>query len=301
MNNCLKKQKEIETKFNILKENIQNKRDYLIFNLIFLFNQNSSKIINLKKKDIKIIKNEITINKHKEKITEKKLLTILKELITNKNNEDYLFENNQNKKLSKRRIEQIFKELSIKTKIKITPHKLKLLKTQLIILNSKNKIIKIKKQNNIKKIDSINYTNLKINERDFLIYSIIKNTGCKTSQITEIKKKDITKNKIFIRFKDSKIEFNIDKNTINLIKKYSKNKKDDEYLFSNKKNKKLTKRRVQQIFNEISKKLNQKITCNSLRKNYIITNYLNGENIEKIKNKIGLKRIDLFTHGIIEI
>lgn len=132
--------------------------------------------------------------------------------------------------------------------------------------------------------------------RDNLIVSLIAQTGLSPDEVVKIKFEDINfeNNTIIIKSKDIK---NKAQKTISLSQNLSlqlKNfvNKNKRFVFSSNKSPRLRTRSISKIFEKYSKILGIKITSSNLRNLYVQNLISKETSVEKIKNSLGLKRLD---------
>ncbi|MBN2422480.1 tyrosine-type recombinase/integrase [Candidatus Woesearchaeota archaeon] len=131
------------------------------------------------------------------------------------------------------------------------------------------------------------------NTRDRLILEILYETGCSLNELVNIRIKDINKT---IKIKNRRIKTS--ENLSKLIKKYSKNRKPNDFLFSSRENHKISKRRIQQILNKHSGRILKKnITPNTLRATHIIHDFLDRKPIKQIETEVGIKNIQPYIYA----
>lgn len=126
--------------------------------------------------------------------------------------------------------------------------------------------------------------------RSKLLYKILIETSCKTSELSKIKISDVYSNKI--KFSNRKVS--ISKELIKQIRKYVKEQKlsPNAYLFSTRQSDSITPKRIRQIIHATSQELADfKISPKDIRK-YSIQNKLKTKTIKEVKNESGLKRLD---------
>jgi integrase len=123
-----------------------------------------------------------------------------------------------------------------------------------------------------------------------LFYKIIIETSCKTSEISGIKLKDISQNKI----KFAKRSVSISNTLSELIREYisEQNLSPKDYLFLTRQSEKISPKRIRQIIHNSSKeKTGYKIDPKDLRE-YSIKNKLKIKDVQEVKKEAGLKRLD---------
>ncbi|MFW6450195.1 MAG: tyrosine-type recombinase/integrase, partial [Nanoarchaeota archaeon] len=147
----------------------------------------------------------------------------------------------------------------------------------------------------LKHIKPVTFSSRVINtqkERDKIIFEIVKETGCKTSQLKTIKKSNLEGKFLHLR----NCSFKLSDTLLDRLKKYCKTKEKNELIFKNKNNKPLSERRIQQIFSAFAG-----ITPQQARKEYACRQYAMGKKRNEIKKELGLKRLDAFNYGLVKI
>ena len=293
-----------------LKTEITNIRDRLLYIILCETGCALSEISNIKIKHISISKKKIIIPKENTKNNQKRKIKLSNyaisefKLFSSKNQtKEYLFSSRQSNKLTSRRIEQIIRQITKRLRKQKTPRDIRneFLLKQTNISNDKKKIQKSTGLKNIKQplilsesfIKKLKFENL----REDLIFSILCETGCKISEFVNIKVNDYSDKKINLCEKKEKRIINISKKLSKKILKYINEKNEKDFLISGKK--KLSPRRVQQILKEYSKKYKITITPRIVRNSFLYHSYNAGTKIEELKQIMGLKKINLFTHGIL--
>ncbi len=136
------------------------------------------------------------------------------------------------------------------------------------------------------------------NVKHKLILALMYSSGLRVSEITNIKVKDLNaENKmLFIREAKGLKDRNtiISKKVLEVLKKYIKNKKADDYIFESNRRKKMTDRSVQKIFSKALEKSNiqKKASCHSLRHSFATHLLEDGTDIRYIQFLLGHKRIE---------
>ena len=140
--------------------------------------------------------------------------------------------------------------------------------------------------------------------RDKLIIEILYSTGIRVSELVNIKVKDIDfyNNQILILGKGNKERYVIFGNTLkDMLKKYISIKSDSEYLITNKYNKKMSTRSIEEIVKKIVKidGIKNKVTPHTIRHTFA-THMLNeGADLRVVQELLGhenLKTTEVYTH-----
>ena len=140
--------------------------------------------------------------------------------------------------------------------------------------------------------------------RDKLIIEILYSTGIRVSELVNIKVKDIDfyNNQILILGKGNKERYVIFGNTLkDMLKEYISIKSDSEYLITNKYNKKMSTRSIEEIVKKIVKidGIKNKVTPHTIRHTFA-THMLNeGPNLRLLQHISGpenLKTTEVYTH-----
>lgn len=140
--------------------------------------------------------------------------------------------------------------------------------------------------------------------RDKLIIEILYSTGIRVSELVNIKVKDIDfyNNQILILGKGSKERYVIFGNTLkDMLKEYISIKSDSEYLITNKYNKKMSTRSIEEIVKKIVKidGIKNKVTPHTIRHTFA-THMLNeGADLRVVQELLGhenLKTTEVYTH-----
>lgn len=276
-----------ESKIEKFRHSISDETFSLMFDIIFETGCSPYELVSIKPKHIDYSKNEIILlgtpkkeQKYKSSIS-KGLVKRIKQYIS-KQEEDYMFISARGKQYSRRRIEQLFSSHSKQIQIKITPKFLS------------------KVRENKKSLSNISQTQINeeypSSERDFLIMSIVEEVGCKTSEISALKCKDIVNCRIMLT--SPKREIEISDTLSRKLQSFLKRKEKNDFIFSGKSAQPISSRRIQQVFSDYSKKAHTKITAGILRKRAIQKMARKGESISKIKEKMGIGTVNRFTHGV---
>ena len=140
--------------------------------------------------------------------------------------------------------------------------------------------------------------------RDKLIIEILYSTGIRVSELVNIKVKDIDfyNNQILILDKGNKERYVIFGNTLkDMLKEYISIKSDSEYLITNKYNKKMSTRSIEEIVKKIVKidGIKNKVTPHTIRHTFA-THMLNeGADLRVVQELLGhenLKTTEVYTH-----
>ena len=140
--------------------------------------------------------------------------------------------------------------------------------------------------------------------RDKLIIEILYSTGIRISELVNIKVKDIDfyNNQILILGKGNKERYVIFGNTLkDMLKEYISIKSDSEYLITNKYNKKMSTRSIEEIVKKIVKidGIKNKVTPHTIRHTFA-THMLNeGADLRVVQELLGhenLKTTEVYTH-----
>lgn len=140
--------------------------------------------------------------------------------------------------------------------------------------------------------------------RDKLIIEILYSTGIRVSELVNIKVKDIDfyNNQILILGKGNKERYVIFGNTLkDMLKEYISIKSDSKYLITNKYNKKMSTRSIEEIVKKIVKidGIKNKVTPHTIRHTFA-THMLNeGADLRVVQELLGhenLKTTEVYTH-----
>ena len=140
--------------------------------------------------------------------------------------------------------------------------------------------------------------------RDKLIIEILYSTGIRVSELVNIKVKDIDfyNNQILILGTGNKERYVIFGNTLkDMLKEYISIKSDSEYLITNKYNKKMSTRSIEEIVKKIVKidGIKNKVTPHTIRHTFA-THMLNeGADLRVVQELLGhenLKTTEVYTH-----
>ena len=140
--------------------------------------------------------------------------------------------------------------------------------------------------------------------RDKLIIEILYSTGIRVSELVNIKVKDMDfyNNQILILGKGNKERYVIFGNTLkDMLKEYISIKRDSEYLITNKYNKKMSTRSIEEIVKKIVKidGIKNKVTPHTIRHTFA-THMLNeGADLRVVQELLGhenLKTTEVYTH-----
>jgi len=140
-------------------------------------------------------------------------------------------------------------------------------------------------------------TNSIKNTKDKLIFKIFSNTGCTPNELINLKYNDFDFSKNILKIRAETTQ-NHKQKTISLPRQLSLDIKEfgDErklFLFSSKLSPQLSKRTLHRIFEKYSKSFEIKITSTKIRQIYIENSIVKKEPIEKIKQRVGLKRLNV--------
>ncbi len=287
-----KKLSSATKEFRKLRKKANSKRDLLILDLIYHTGCSVCELVKIKKSDIDFFSKKLripaknSINKKERKIDIPE--SLVKNLYNFCTKEGFIF-SVQNKQISTRRVEQIVSSCSKKAGVSFTPKKIR----NIYLL--KNILLGKTSQTGLKHIKPLALPEKEIKtekERDNLIFEIVKETGCKTSQLKQIKKSNLAGRYIHIE----NCSFKLPDSLLKRINNFCAYKKNNEFIFTNKNNNPLTQRRIQQIFSSFAG-----TTPMQARREYACRQYGKGKSREKIKEELGLKRLDAFNYGLIKI
>jgi integrase len=126
--------------------------------------------------------------------------------------------------------------------------------------------------------------------RSKLFYKIIIETSCKISELSKIKVKDITPNKIKFNKRSVNISIDLKNQIVKFIEE--QNLSSDSYLFVTRQSDSISTKRIRQIIQDASlKRIGFKIDSKDLRK-YSIKSKLKSKTLKEVKKESGLKRLD---------
>ncbi len=128
------------------------------------------------------------------------------------------------------------------------------------------------------------------NEKYKIFFLIMIETGIKADILRQIKKKDIKIKEKTIKIKNKILKIK-DQNIEKITKKLLNDTKDNDFLFKNKQNKPLSMRIIQKNLKKSTEKshINKKITCQTLRDNFILKLFKKELDEEEILKKSGFK------------
>jgi len=136
------------------------------------------------------------------------------------------------------------------------------------------------------------------NVKHKLILAAIYSSGLRVSEVVQIKVSDLDiENKmLFLREAKGKKDRTtiISKKVLEVLKKYIKNKKPDNYLFESSRGGKMTERSIQKIFSQALKtsKIKKQASCHSLRHSFATHLLEDGTDIRYIQSLLGHKRLE---------
>lgn len=269
--------------FRRFRSFISNERDLLLADILFETGCTLSQALRIKHSDIDFKRGRLKLGKSEVKISYE-LAKRLKHT-----GGEYIFQTN-GRIISKRRAEQIFSYYSKKSGVKITPRLLRRFYLNTLLQSSPDKA---GLKTAAKPVPDLSKFEFPEKERDLLILAILYETGCKTSELVNLKVKDVKKGKIRFPGKSMYVSSPL----YSKLKKFIANRENSEYLFLTK-GKRITPRRVQQIIKNCSK---DKITPKDFRKHFIYRQLKKGKDAEKVKRLLGIKRVEVFTHGVAEV
>ena len=129
-----------------------------------------------------------------------------------------------------------------------------------------------------------------LKNRDRLLVLILNCTACKTSEIIELKLKNISEKSIRINERDVSIPESLYLEVQNYAKDIGLSP--EMYIFSSRQNQKITAKRIRQIIQNSAKNiLGFSINPKDLRK-YVICKRVKENDSELVKKQVGLKRFD---------
>ena len=136
------------------------------------------------------------------------------------------------------------------------------------------------------------------NVKHKLILAVMYSSGLRVSEVTHIRVRDLSpENKmLFVReakgMKDRSTI--ISEKVLEVLKKYIKNKKADNYIFESNRGGKMTDRSVQKIFSQALQKsgIRKKASCHSLRHSFATHLLESGTDIRYIQSLLGHKRLE---------
>lgn len=240
------------TKRNIAKA-ITQSRDLIILLVLFETGCKVKELLELKAQSIST--NKIIFKSWDATISEN-LQRELKSYSTENNMkfDDYLFSTRQSSQMTQRRIEQIIKSASSKIGTQFSARDIRKRR----IANDKKKGISIpnrqkKTKTRIipqgKNLKEINKLPL-FNQRDKIIFGLIRKSACKISDLLCIKCKDVSQNSI--KISGQKIRFR--SSFIKTIKQATRGFYEEDYIFKTRQSENISPRRIQQIFRNYEKK-----------------------------------------------
>lgn len=131
-----------------------------------------------------------------------------------------------------------------------------------------------------------------------LILGLIYSAGLRVSEIINVKVKDLDFENKLLNIKEAKGKKDrttiVSEKIIPFLKKYSKNKTANDYLFESSRGGKLTSRSIQKIFMQALKKsgIKKAATCHSLRHSFATHLLENGTDIRYIQELLGHARLE---------
>ena len=201
--------------------------------------------------------------------------------------------------LSVRRIEQILKQGSQAIGINISARELRKLYLEDAIKHgpatleeaSRLKSIRRRKLADLKGLGSISFTDTSHE----LILSILKETGCRISELADIRCKDVSFSHIKIGKGRKRRAVPVSSGLYYKLKRAMQDQED--YLISGKR--RLSERRLQQIIKSYSNQAGRELTAGSIRNAFAQMLARQGLAAEEIAHLLGVSYVNLFTHGII--
>lgn len=296
-----------ESEFRRVLGFLKNKRDSLIFSILYKLGLTVSEIVSLRVSQLVLGQNKLFLEDRTlslDSFLVKKIESYLQDF----NPKDYFFFTRQSPQITPRRVQQILKQVSRILGFELTPSSLR---RQAIAkeLAEKKDIEKIKEFSGLKNIrEKAFLTERQFREfetqvdvpRDNLLFSLFYETGITVSQLSALKVKDVDIKKSTLNIKqDSRFRLGSRKVTLShdILKKlhsFTKNLSLEDFIFRTRQSSHLTSRRIQQIFNNHSQKLDIriKLTPQILRNSYL-ANILSAKDI----SETGLRRVRLYEYG----
>lgn len=136
------------------------------------------------------------------------------------------------------------------------------------------------------------------NVKHKLMLATIYSAGLRVSELPRVKVKDLDLESRLIRIRQGKGGKDrmsiISEDLSEVLKKYIKNKKSDDYIFESNRGGKLTERTVQKVFADALKKsgVKKQASCHSLRHSFATHLLENGTDIRYIQELLGHKRLE---------
>jgi site-specific recombinase XerD len=296
--------------YNKLDLFLKNKRDNLIFTILYELGISVSELVNLKVSQISFNKNQIEFSNRVisfSKAISDKIMAYMSEFSPSK----FLFFTRQSQQITSRRVQQLLKDISSLLGKKITPS---LLRKQAIAKTISVKgIEETKEYFGLKHLSKKDYISLSEyieiqksleSKRDSLLVSILYETGITLSQLSSLKTSDFDfKNLLLKVYNDERFKLSgkfrsIQINALlakELIRWIEKNEI-KTYLFSSRQADKISERRIEQILNYYSQKSGIRITPEILRNTYI-ANEISKNGISKIVSNLGLNDFRVYEYG----
>ncbi|MBN1792980.1 site-specific integrase [Candidatus Woesearchaeota archaeon] len=288
----------------------KNIRDQLIFTLLLETGCSSQELTEMKPKDIEFTTNSISIGQGAQRRTVKisKTLSLQLKYFTDKKKER-LFSTRQSKGLTARRVMQLAKqhtkafmrrELSTREIRKIY------LGAKTTEASKEGGAEELKREAGLRSLrtkESLSQEQVRLirgrieDEQHKLIFDTILETGCRLSELVNIKAKDLDVKKDSIRIgkHTSKISQRLSLQLTGLTGKKQPNK----FLFSTRQSPQISDKRVFQLVRDYAKKAGiQGVSPQILRNTSIAQAMEEGKDAKEIEQQTGIKHLDLHHYGI---
>ncbi|MFH1915812.1 MAG: tyrosine-type recombinase/integrase [Nanoarchaeota archaeon] len=279
-------------------ETISDKRDHLLVNVLYELGCTVSELVNIKVEDI--TPDSILIGWQRRKVEiSSGLRDEIKNFLKNDSSSEFLFFTRQSGRLGVRRTQQI-----VKNCLESKPSELR--HVRIVELIKRKGINDIKRSCGLQRLqvkyflkkEEIRQLQNHIHDKKHsLMFNLLLETGYLISELVDLRVGDIKEESI--RIGSPKREISIAKKLASEIKESTREKNDEEFLFSTRQSDRISDKRVFQILKEYGKVSGVKLNPRILRNTKIACSLQAGDVKSKIERELGIKRLEFGSYGLL--
>jgi len=283
---------------------VSNEKERLLLKILYEVGCTVSELAGIKVEDIKTDSIRIVKNGRERNIIishelRRELKDYLKKALKKKLYSEFLFSTRQSPKMDIRRVQQIVKKHLGSSSGKVR-------QARIVELAAKKTAEEIKKNTGLKRLEEKDFLGSEEIERikaeikekkDSLAFGLLLETGCKISELVDIKVEDIGENSVSVG--TPKREAGISRKLASEIKSFVDSEKISGFLFQSRQSGRISDRRIFQVLKLYGEKTGVKVNPRILRNTKIARMLESGQDRKKIQDELGIKRLEFSSYGLL--